>query len=296
MPDPGPTESPAHVDDKNGEQNPQPEAAPVTSGVTKISRTWTIRMVLTAAVLLGFGCWGLYDALIKYPDRGRRAAEYLEYQYLDEAQRSGSTGDLGVADPVERMALLRQQERESGKLNVTDHALLRWLEQLELVGQLTPEFTAIPRTGPDGARIDTAFERHGALKTKWDTAASGGSAPSPLSWFDIPSQWLFVVIGFGVGSWLTGLIIWVWSRKYTFDAEQLRLTIPGGAQLTPGDIEEFDKRKWDKLYIALKVRASHPQLGGKVLELDLMRFEPLEAWVLAMERAASPQTSGQPIA
>ena len=49
---------------------------------------------------------------------------------------------------------------------------------------------------------------------------------------------------------------------------------------------EVGYRRMDKVFITLHIRPDHPQAPGRALELDLLRFVPLEEWVLKMERVA----------
>lgn len=69
----------------------------------------------------------------------------------------------------------------------------------------------------------------------------------------------------------------------------MRLGVPGGASVVPADVEVFDRRKWDKFLVFLKIKPEHPQLGGKEVKLDLYQYEPLEAWYLEMHRSARPE-------
>ncbi|MBK7403406.1 MAG: hypothetical protein IPJ41_01915 [Phycisphaerales bacterium] len=73
---------------------------------TSLARPWVIRMVVIIVVLVGFGGWGLYDATMKYPDRGRRHAEALELEYLKAAQRSGRLFEAPIFDPKADLAVL----------------------------------------------------------------------------------------------------------------------------------------------------------------------------------------------
>ena len=67
---------------------------------SKVSRKWTIRMVVIATVLIAFGLWGLWDAVRVYPARGALAAEWLEFQYLEEFSRSRPPLDARPAWPT----------------------------------------------------------------------------------------------------------------------------------------------------------------------------------------------------
>jgi hypothetical protein len=45
------------------------------------------------------------------------------------------------------------------------------------------------------------------------------------------------------------------------------------------------------LYVHLTIKPEHATLGGKTLEFDLLRYVPLEEWILEMERIAFPDDS-----
>jgi hypothetical protein len=44
-------------------------------------------------------------------------------------------------------------------------------------------------------------------------------------------------------------------------------------------INEVDKRKWHKFFVFLKLADNSPEI-----KLDLLRYSPLEDWVLEMEK------------
>ncbi|MFN0132095.1 MAG: hypothetical protein ACKVW3_06135 [Phycisphaerales bacterium] len=244
---------------------------------TTVHKPWLLKMVVFAAVLLFFGGWGYFDATIKYPARGIRHAQFCEYQYLDTALSAKKSDPLGVADPEAEYRRLQQSPPD--RMENTDKAKMEWLRSLSLVGRLKPEFT----------RIEDSTKRHQELKAEWTAGAKAKASPKPLAGYDIPVQWVFVVIGFGGGLYLLTLIVVVAGKKYRWEEATKTLTLPGGATLTPGDIEEFDKRKWDKFLIFLQIKPGHPRLGGKEIRLDLLRHHPLEPWVLEMERIAFPE-------
>lgn len=244
---------------------------------TKMHRPWLLKMVVFAAVLLGFGVYGYYDATIAYPARGVRHASFCKYQYLDTAFSAKKTESLGIADPSGEYR--RLQSVTADKLDNTDKAKMEWLRSLSMVGRLTPEHT----------RIADASRDYEELKKEWLSGNKAKAAPKPLAGYDIPVQWVFVVIGFGGGGYLMLLVAMVSRRKYRWDEASKTLTLPGGATLTPADIEDFDKRKWDKFLIFLKIKPGHATLGGQELRLDLLRHFPLEQWVLEMERIAFPE-------
>jgi hypothetical protein len=131
-----------------------------------------------------------------------------------------------------------------------------------------------------------------SLRRTWITEAGARAAPKPLSWYDIPVQWVFVAIGFGGGAWLIVLWIMVARQTYRWNPDTLTLTLPDGQTIAAEELEDVDKRKWDKFLVVLKPKAPHP-LAGRELKLDLYRYAFLESWVLEMERAAFPDRAAE---
>lgn len=248
---------------------------------TRLGRSWITKISIMAIVSLAFGLWGLYDALVVYPGRGNRAAQALELQYYKafEQEKGAITRDISVDDPKTRLATLKQNPARSSR----DEALYQWLDALDTIGKLTAENTTIPRTDSfRGVEISTPAERYrdlSAIKTP-DT---------PLAKWDIPIQWLIFAVGTGVGLYLSVLIMRVAGKSYRWNPTTQELHLPDGSRILPADIDEFDKRKWDKFLIDLKVRLGHDRLSGKIVRLDLYRYDPLESWVLEMEKTRFPQ-------
>jgi hypothetical protein len=261
-----------------------------------LSRRWVVRMLLIGLALVGFGFWGLYDATVKYPARGREAAEYLEYQYLLQLDNAKQLTRASIDDPRGTLENLRRKQDE-GPLAGPEKAAHDWLDQLSLIGKLEPAATStkIPRddfrTNEFGQpeKVSDAQQRLEILRKRWTTSAGTTKSASPLSAFDLPSQWIIFVLGLGIGAWILLGVAIAKSRTYRWEPTLQRLTIPGGVSLVPSDIEEFDKRKWHRLFVTLKVKSTHPQVSGKAITLDLLRYEPVEAWVLEMERTAFPE-------
>ncbi|MDX2130876.1 MAG: hypothetical protein SFY69_02340 [Planctomycetota bacterium] len=263
-------------------------AAPLRS---RVSPRWMRRIIIIAVVLLGFGVWGLIDATVVYPGRGEKAAQFLEHQFLQqlEQRRELTESRAAIKDPAAELQRLRAA-REGTGLQGAEPALLVWLEQLALVGRLdASQATDIPRDDFRGERVESARGRLESLGKAF-TSAQGAPAevPSPLSAWDIPVQWLITAGGFGIGAYLLLLVARVRAKTFAFEPAIMRLTLPDGSSLAPADLEDVDKRRWHKFYCTLRVKPGHPTLGGKGVELDLMRYEPVEEWVLAMERAAFP--------
>ena len=261
---------------------------------SSINSKWSLKMILIALAMFGLGIWGLIDAMIVYPNRGAEAAEFIEYQRLSDLKQSGRlANDLAsIKDPVKDLATLQQTAEDTTKLTPGERATLDWLTQLQILSKLSPENTTYPRTDfrrDNGANVavGSADQRLDELTKKFVTPeGKTAKSPSPLSKHDIPTQWAITVAGFAVGLYM----MWVWmkarSKAFQWEPATHKLTLPNGISITPSDIAEFDKSKWDKLFIHLHIKPEHKELGGKALELDLLRYVPVEAWVLEMERVA----------
>jgi hypothetical protein len=261
-----------------------------TGGIqrTRLSPKWLAKTLIFLVVLFGFGCWGLYDATVVYPERGRGYAENAQRLYLRAAKEAGTLAGAGISDPAatyERVsdpatlranrALEAEPSNPGHARAVTELKLYEWLQGLDRIGRLSPEHT----------QISDPYKTLDELDAAW----SSRSQPKPLATWDLPVQWIFVVVGFGGGLALTVLFVRVRSLSYRWDPAPQRLFLPDGSSLVPADIAEFDKRKWDKFLVFLKIKPGHERHGGRELKLDLYRYVPLEEWILAMERTAFPE-------
>ncbi len=248
---------------------------------TTINRGWLVKMIVFIVVLGGLGLWGLYDATVAYPARGRAHAEWEEKEYLEKAFEAGELSP-GVPDPKAELARLRAEKAsiEAALLQAETSGLTRqknqqqmlvqrleWLTALSRVGDLDPAHTAYANTNPR--------ERLNELQTKWATQ----NQPKPLQTYDIPLQWVIFAAGAGGALYILLLIGMVSRRVYQYEPETMTLTLPCGKKITPSDIKEVDKRKWDKFFVFL-----HLKEGGSPRRLDLLRAKGLEGWILEMEK------------
>jgi hypothetical protein len=120
------------------------------------------------------------------------------------------------------------------------------------------------------------------LGNKWKTAQQ----PKPLAAYDLPLQWIMLAGCMGISAYMVFLVLLPAARTvYTWEPTTRRLTLPSGRSITPSDLAEVDKRRWDKFYVVLNLKDSAP--GGPV-PLDLLRHKHLEDWVLEMEKEAFP--------
>ncbi len=256
---------------------------------TTLNRSWLVKLGIFTAVCLGFGIWGLADALWIYPARGREDASFKQKVYLEQlSQVPGGLGTASIADPVAKLAELEsnrdalekaeaeaaQGSGDAARLRQlapqrAQYAAMEWLLSLKRISEMTPDRTQIP----------AARETLDTLNTKWKSA----SAPKPLAAYDLPLQWAFTFIGFGLAIYLLIYIMRSAGTKFGWDPATQTLFLPGGRELKPSDISEFDKRKWDKFFIVLNTK------NGPPVKLDLLRFQNLEGWVLEMEKTAFPE-------
>lgn len=145
--------------------------------------------------------------------------------------------------------------------------------------------TAYAEEGPAHTRVDVSL---GGLLDELDKKWSRSDQTQPLAGYDLPVQWLFAIIGFGGGAYLALMILKAAGTKFRWDPGAMRLTLPGGRAIVPADLKDIDKRRWHKFYVTLLLN------DGSSHTLDLYRFEPLESWVLEMERAAFPDRAAAP--
>lgn len=254
-----------------------PHATDAATQSTKLNRRWLIKMFIFLIALTGLGLWGLVDALVVFPNRGRESTEYLLKTYLEEADRNGQLLRTSVEDPAAEL----QRLRDATNLTDVERARLKWLEALALVANLSKisshnkaelskpmdQRSETPTTFPDPkARLDL-------LTQKWATQ----KAPKPLSGFDIPMQWVFVVVGFGGALYMATFLLRTSRVKFYFQPEERRLTLPTGKSFTPADMEDIDKRLWHKFFLFVTLNDGSPEI-----KLDLLRYSPLEAWILEM--------------
>lgn len=260
------------------------DATAASPTVTRLERRWVLRMVLIAVFFAGFSLWGLYDATVAYPARGREVADsyLLEVLKLKYDQPAYLTAEVGTADPRAELARL-SEKADAHSASDFDTAKFRWLDALRLVRALDTEHTTIVNPAAKRQELTAAA-----------AARPPGQSAKPLSPWDIPAQWLIFLSCAVIAVWMFTLVLITRARTYTWDAAALRLGLPGGHSLTPADIRDFDKRKWHKFIVFLGIKPEHPTLGGRSVKLDLYCHTDLEAWVLEMEKVVNPSAAETP--
>lgn len=275
---------------KTPDSEPTIDAAAIESDpalhatATTLARRWTLRVWIIAAIGGAMFIWGLIDAMWVYPGRGMQAAEYLEFQYLRAADKSGKTTDVSVSEPVAELARLEERQKQNVLSGEVELARMNWLEALKNAGGLKASNTAIENWRKVMAELDV----------KWGGASA--KPPQALEAYDLPVQWAITGAGLIVLVWrLATAFPIIFGRKYSWDLATHTLTMPGGATLVPEDITEFDKRKWDKFLVTLAIRDGHATFSGKKLTLDTYMHNELEPWILEMERVG-PTAKPEPVA
>lgn len=234
---------------------------------TSINRSWLVKMIIFAVVLLGFGCWSLYDAISLYPARGEEDIKYKLKDYLT-ACRDGNR--LVNSSVTSNPAALHDELDAKSPRSAIEDTQLGWLTALKRMGRLSPEHTTISDPATKLRELDEYFK----VQNK----------PAPLTAWDIPLQWCFAVIGFTGGILIVLNILLSLARKYTWDASTKTLTLSGGKQISPATLGDVDKRKWDKFLCTIV-----PADGSKPVELDVLKYNNLESWVLELEAAKFPE-------
>ncbi|MFN9992657.1 MAG: hypothetical protein ACK54H_04865 [Phycisphaerales bacterium] len=272
------------------------ETPVVQVSASNVNRRWTLTQIMYIVVLEAFAALCIYDALWKYPARGADAAAFNEYRYLNALAKSDATTLAGfnLKDPVSAFERLAKKADLIG----TDQALNEWLTQLSYIGALDGANTSFPRTDfRKGGAISDPNSRLAELKTEWERSdGSDKSHANPLTSWDIPSQWIMLVMCELLSIGMAVVLIRTKSRHYGWDAATMTLTLPDGNSITPADLEDVDKRKWHKFYVHLRIKSAHPKLGGKEIEFDLKRYDHLEGWILAMESKAFPERAAAEVA
>jgi hypothetical protein len=284
----------------------------------KLNRTWTLKTGVFLLVLMGFGGWALYDAAVLYPARGLAVASIKLLEFLGAADKAGflRTDRIAVADPRAELAALgakiddlrstAARDTGEGRAAAMDIAKYEWLSALDRTWKLDArpkplgEFVTPVRkkvwidpasgegyqTAADDARTPLQPQALlNELKNYWSAAPK----PKPLEAWDLPVQWSFVVAGFGLGGYLVYLIIACRRRAgiTRFDPATRRLSLPSGASITPAELEDVDKRLWHKFFVTLVTT------DGSHHKLDLLRYTPLEEWVLEMEKIRFPERAAE---
>ncbi|MEQ8316482.1 MAG: hypothetical protein RIE77_11455 [Phycisphaerales bacterium] len=259
----------------------------------KLSPRYWIKQVVLAVLVLGLGVWGFYDGFILYPAQAVKFAEWTEWEYLDfldnpppAASAGANLGVASIPDPVETYDRLGNPSYNRNPATMDD-VRGNWLDALSIVNRLDPQYTKYPRENADEGEIGSAFERLAALRETWGDV-DRGNAPKRRSRFDIMAQYPIFLVGAGLGLYFAYGLFRALGTRYAWDPDAKRITLPGGIEVEPEHVAEFDKSQWHKFYVVLRLNDSHPTHAGKNIKVDLYRHQGVEDWILEMERERFP--------
>lgn len=263
-----------------------PEKTAATGPVrTRVAKRWMRKMVIFLIVCFGLGTWGWIDAAWIYPDRGERYSQFMLAQYLEHADKIGVlpiARRVNVDDPAAALADLQARQDD---LDEFETFRLIWLRSLEPIHG--KPLTALTEQNQEMAarpaeqREDTVtvFVDPAAEYAELSAELQGASPPKPLSQTDIAVQWLICAAGYIGALFIIVRIVQTKSTVYRYEPAAHRLILPGGKTITPDEIEVVDKSKWHKFFVTLDLK------DGSSHKFDLLRFEPLEEWILDMEES-----------
>ena len=264
---------------------------------TSLSRGWVIKSLLVVLVFVGLGIWGLVDATYLYPKRGQNVINHAEAGYLEVTTKGGTrrSRDISIEDPAARLQSLQEavdlaSKQQSDRnfagtprsLTSAENATYQWLtaldrlENMEALTRQNEEELARRKAGEEPRDTKTLFVdpvQH--LNDLKENELKEAPQPKPLKKFDLPLQWLFVVIGWGVGIPLLGMFLINAAKSYRYDPASRTLTMPGGTTVTPETLTGFDKRKWDKFLLFITLQGETQER-----KVDLYRYNELEDWLV----------------
>ena len=253
---------------------------------TTINRRWLTKMLIFILGLTGLGIWGAYDAFVLYPARGWKSVDFAKQAYLDAAQQVNrlNSFDVSVEDPAATLRELDQASGGESELQLRRH---EWLTALSRVTSLSKEAERNRaelekrenQSGYEPQPTRTLIVQPRAELQTLEQENQSKSRPKPLEAYDIPVQYVIMVAGFGGALWVLFATLNSMRRTFRYDPAEHKLTLPDGRSIVPADIEDVDKRKWHKFFVFL-----HLKDGSEEIKLDLLKYVPLEAWILEMEK------------
>ncbi|CAN5751688.1 hypothetical protein BH11PLA1_BH11PLA1_07910 [soil metagenome] len=243
--------------------------------VTSVPAKWITWQVAFLVVLVGFGIYCYVEGAFWYPARGIEDASAKQHVYLQSAAKVRRLDAASIPDPQAELERLEARDGElhaqsnaetaSGQSAAFELARLEWLRSLKLVGRVAPEFTTM--SDPSATKV--------ALDEKWASTEN----PKPLQLYDIPLQWAMLAVCALLSLGVLIVMLKTLATRYRYEPARKTLTLPKGERITPADIREVDKRKWHKLRCTVVLK------DGRTYPMDLLRYVPLESWILDMESA-----------
>lgn len=249
---------------------------------TRLNSRWTLKMFVFLLLLLGLAGWASADAFWIYPKRGRNHVQFMLKAYLECLEKNGRLlADASVEDPA---AEFKRLESLSGiDPSSCDAARAQWLMSLSRLAPLSSltvqNKKMMERAAGAPIETETVFSRPDSTLSDLQQRLGTRNAPKPLAGYDIPLQYLFLVIGAGGAVWMMLFLVRCGKVKYQYEPVEKRLFLPDGVSFVPADVAEMDKRDWHKYFIYVKLKD-----GSREMKFDLLRYAPLEDWILEMEK------------
>lgn len=260
----------------------------------KLSPRYWIKQVIIILVVADLGVWGFVDGFIVYPNQAVKFAEWTEWEYLDflrdppaGAAPGANLGVASIADPAETYERLGEPSYNRSPEDLEDFRG-NWLDSLHIANRLDAKYTTYPRENAEEGAVGSAFERYEALRETW-SEVDRANAPKRRSRFDIMAQYPIFLIGTGLALYFIYGLLRAVSTKYSWNPDAKRITLPGGIEVAPEHVAEFDKSQWHKFYVNLVLNDTHPTHAGQTIKVDLYRHVGPEDWILEMERERFPE-------
>ncbi|MEM1424166.1 MAG: hypothetical protein AAGH64_09205 [Planctomycetota bacterium] len=255
---------------------------------TSLSRGWVVKSLLIIVVFIGLAIWGYVDATVLYPARGQKHVDHSRLGYLTKLEQGGASRlrNASVEDPASELARIKEQSATISEESV-DAAKFQWLlalsriENLGRLAETNAEELARREAGEEPRDTPTLFANPREHLRELESQLAGTEQPKPLNKFDIPSQWAFVVVGLGGGIPMLLVFLVNATKTYRYVPDTKTLTLPGGTDVTPDNLDAFDKRKWDKFLVFITLRGEDNER-----KVDLYRYTPLEDWLVEIYEAS----------
>ncbi len=283
-----------------------------------LSRQWLIKIGAFLVLLMVFGVWGSLDAAWLYPRRGLADASFQLHGWLGALDQAGrlTSSSASIADPKAALKELRERQSEllsastgdgpAARAAKADLGKLAYLDSLSKVWRLNTDDKPVANITKPSARrlyfqpdegLGYAIDGAGA-KTDLSTVALARELSeywkvtkpaTPLSGFDMIFQYVFIVAGFGGAAMIALSILRAKAKagKIAWDPAAKALTLENGVTVTPANFADLDKRLWHKYYADILTT------DGAAHRVDLLRYVPLETWVLELEKIKFPERAAQ---
>lgn len=256
---------------------------PQTPTKTSVGRTWLIKFLIFFIASAGLGAWFFYDGLVAYPNNAAEHARFTLLNYLEALDNDNRLrpANASVDNPADTFAELSAK----ATLTETETQQLNWLKSLTRIRELQSlagvEPDPIAQPGDHNYLIATTFPNPRQTLADLDAYFQQRDTPTALAAYDIPVQLILGAVSAIAALFVFLRIAKTLTTSYAYDPHAHRITGPG-FDATPETIKLLDKRKWDKFLVFVNFNDDRPEH-----KLDLYRFDPLESWILEIEKLSA---------